>query len=177
VEQRIKALSSPCADGFTLAKGAEHPEASLALLNSIGSKESQEAFNLLKGSIPARIDVGRSKFDAYHQWSNDKLVLGCVAGEAAPAAFRQALNDAVTTFILDKNVDNFAKALVQAAKSRAQRNKLRDRQLMQTGSALAPLKIFRVFRHFARMCCNFVVEPKVGADNPKFSSSQRTDRE
>ena len=27
------------------------------------------------------------------------------------------------------------------------------------------------------MCCNFVVEPKVGLDDRKFSSSQRTDRE
>jgi glucose/mannose transport system substrate-binding protein len=112
------------ADGFTLAKGAPHPEAGLAWLKSIGSKESQEAFNPLKGSIPARTDVDRSKFDAYHQWSmdsfaNDKLVPGCVAGEAAPEAFRQALNDAVTTFIVDKNVDNFANTLAQAAKQSA----------------------------------------------------------
>ena len=28
-----------------------------------------------------------------------------------------------------------------------------------------------------RMCCNFAVEPKVGVDDRKFSSSQRTDRE
>jgi glucose/mannose transport system substrate-binding protein len=52
-------------------------------------------------------------------FANDKLVPGCVAGEAAPAAFKQALNDAVATFIVDKNVDNFANALVQAAKKSA----------------------------------------------------------
>jgi hypothetical protein len=28
-----------------------------------------------------------------------------------------------------------------------------------------------------RMCCNFVVEPKIGVDDRKLSSSQRTDRE
>jgi glucose/mannose transport system substrate-binding protein len=66
--------------------------------------------------------VDRSKFDTYHQWSidsfaNDKLVP--VLGEAAPEAFQQALNAAVTTFIEDKNVDNFANALVQAAKESA----------------------------------------------------------
>jgi glucose/mannose transport system substrate-binding protein len=109
------------ADGFVLAKGAPHKEAALAWLKCIGSKEAQEAFNPLKGSIPARTDVDRSKFDAYHQWSmdsfaNDKLVASCVQGEAAPAAFQQALNDALTTFMVDKNVDNFANALVQAAK-------------------------------------------------------------
>jgi glucose/mannose transport system substrate-binding protein len=109
------------ADGFTLAKGAPHREAALAWLKSIGSKEAQEAFNPLKGSIPARTDVDRSKFDAYHQWSmdsftKDKPVASCVHGEAAPAAFQQALNDAVTAFLVDKNVDNFANALVQAAR-------------------------------------------------------------
>jgi glucose/mannose transport system substrate-binding protein len=109
------------ADGFTLAKGAPHKEAALAWLKSIGSKEAQEAFNPLKGSIPARTDVDRSKFDAYHQWSmdsfaKDKVVGSCVHGEAAPAAFEQALNDAVTTFVVDKNVETFANALVQAAK-------------------------------------------------------------
>jgi glucose/mannose transport system substrate-binding protein len=109
------------ADGFTLAKGAPHKQAALAWLKSIGSKEAQEAFNRLKGSIPARTDVDRSKFDAYHQWSmdsfaKDKPVASCVHGEAAPAAFQQALNDAVSTFVVDKNIDNFANALVEAAR-------------------------------------------------------------
>jgi glucose/mannose transport system substrate-binding protein len=108
------------ADGFTLAKGAPHKEAALAWLRSIGSKEAQEAFNQLKGSIPARTDVDRSKFDGYYQWSmdsfaRDKLVASCVHGEAAPAAFQQALNDAVTAFVVDKNIENFANTLVKAA--------------------------------------------------------------
>jgi len=73
-------------------------------------------------SIPARIDADRSKFDDYHRWSmdsfaNNKLVPA--ADGAAPAGFLQSLNDAVATFILDKNVDNFANALVQAAKGSA----------------------------------------------------------
>ena len=109
------------ADGFTLAKGAPHKEAAIAWLKSIGSKEAQEAFNPLKGSIPARTDVDRSKFDGYHQWSmdsfsKDKLLASCVHGEAAPAAFQQALNDAVTAFVVDKNIDNFANTLVEAVK-------------------------------------------------------------
>ena len=109
------------ADGFTLAKGAPHPEAGLAWLKSIGSKESQEEFNPLKGSIPIRTDVDKSKFGPYHQWSmksfaSDALLPSCVHGEAAPAAFQQALNDAITQFVVDKNVDAFCSALVQAAK-------------------------------------------------------------
>src|SRR5271165_5350354 len=109
------------ADGFTLAKGAPHKEATIAWLKSIGGKEAQEAFNPLKGSIPARTDVDKSKFDGYHRWSmdefaKDRLVASCVHGGAAPAAFQQALNEAVTSFVADKNVENFTTALVQAAK-------------------------------------------------------------
>jgi glucose/mannose transport system substrate-binding protein len=109
------------ADCFTLAKGAPHKEAAIAWLKSIGSKEAQEAFNPLKGSIPARTDVDKSKFDGYHRWSMDEfakdtLVASCVHGGAAPAAFQQSLNEAVTSFVTDKNVENFSAALVQATK-------------------------------------------------------------
>ena len=109
------------ADGFTLAKGAPHKESAIAWLKTIGSKEAQEAFNPLKGSIPARTDVDKSKFDGYHQWSmdefaKDKLLPSCVHGEAAPEAFQKALNDAVSAFVQDKNVETFATALVQEAK-------------------------------------------------------------
>jgi glucose/mannose transport system substrate-binding protein len=44
------------------------------------------------------------------------LLPSCVHGEAAPAAFQQSLNDAITQFVVDKNVDAFCAALVQAAK-------------------------------------------------------------
>jgi len=108
------------ADGFTLAKGAPHKEATIAWLKSIGSKEAQEAFSALKGSIPARTDVDLLKLDGYHQWSvvefaQDKLLPSCVHGEAAPAAFQDALNAAITSFMSDKNAKNFTDTLVQAA--------------------------------------------------------------
>ena len=108
------------ADGFTLAKGAPHKEAAMAWLKSIGSKEAQEVFSPLKGSIPVRTDVDKSKFDGYHQWSmtefaKDKLLPSCVHGEAAPAVFQEALNAAVTAFMSDKNAENFTDALMQAA--------------------------------------------------------------
>jgi glucose/mannose transport system substrate-binding protein len=108
------------ADGFTLAKGAPNKEAAIAWLKSLGSREAQEAFSPLKGSIPARTDVDRSKFDGYHQWSmtefaKDQLLPSCVHGEAAPAAFQEALNTAISSFMSEKNADNFSTALVQAA--------------------------------------------------------------
>ena len=109
------------ADGFPVAKGAPNRENARNWLRVIGSKAAQEAFNPLKGSIPARTDVDRKKFGPYHNWSmdsfgKDKLVPTLVHGAAAPAAFQQVWNDAVTTFVVDKNVDKFAAALVKGAK-------------------------------------------------------------
>ena len=108
-------------DGFPLPKNAPHRQNAISWLKVCGSKEAQEAFSPLKGSIPARTDVDKSKFGIYHNWSmqsfaKDALLPSCVHGEAAPAAFQQALNDAVTTFVVDKNADTFVKALAQAAK-------------------------------------------------------------
>jgi glucose/mannose transport system substrate-binding protein len=110
------------ADGFVMAKNAPNYDNNLLWLKAVGSKEGQEAFNPLKGSIPARTDVDRNKFGPYHNWSmdsfaNDALVPTVVHGSAAPADFQQALNDAVTTFIVDKNVDAFAAALNAAAQA------------------------------------------------------------
>jgi len=110
------------ADGFVMAKNAPNKDNNTLWLKAIGSKEGQEAFNPLKGSIPARTDVDRAKFGPYHNWSmdsfaKDTLVPTVVHGSAAPADFQQALNDAVTTFIVDKNVDAFAAALVKAAQA------------------------------------------------------------
>jgi glucose/mannose transport system substrate-binding protein len=49
-------------------------------------------------------------------FAKDALLPSWEHGEAAPAAFQQALNDAITTFVVDKNADTFVKALAQAAK-------------------------------------------------------------
>jgi glucose/mannose transport system substrate-binding protein len=110
------------ADGFPIGNGSANPENAMNWLKVIGSKEAQEAFNPLKGSICARTDCDRARFGVYHNWSmdsfaNDALVPSVVHGSAAPADFQQALNDAVTIFVVDKNVDAFANALVAAAQS------------------------------------------------------------
>jgi glucose/mannose transport system substrate-binding protein len=110
------------ADGFVMAHNAPNPEANANWLRTIGSKEAQEAFNPLKGSICARTDCDRAKFGPYHNWSmdsfaKDALVPTLVHGSAAAADFQQAFNDAVTSFVVDRNVEAFSKNLVQAAKS------------------------------------------------------------
>ena len=48
------------------------------------------------------------------EFAKDKLLPSLVHGEAAPAAFQEALNAAITAFMSDKNAENFAAALMQA---------------------------------------------------------------
>ena len=74
-------------DSFTLPVGAPHPENAANWLKILGTKEAQEAFNPLKGSIAARTDVNRDIFSPYHQWSMDgfaadALVPSCAHGMA-----------------------------------------------------------------------------------------------
>ena len=110
------------ADGFTLAQGAPHLAEAVAWLEMVGSKEAQEAFNALKGSIPVRTDADKGKFGAYQRWSmasfdHDVVLPSCVHGEAVPAAFQQELTDAISLFVADRNVERFTEALLQAGRA------------------------------------------------------------
>lgn len=114
-------------DGFTLATGAPHRSETLQWLKVLGSKEGQLAFNKIKGSIPVRTDVNPKEFGAYHQWSmnsfaHDDIVPSVFEGEATSPAFQQALNDAVSAFAADRNVDRFVKTMVSAAAENASSN-------------------------------------------------------
>ena len=111
-------------DGFTLATGAPHKSETLQWLKVLGSKEGQLAFNKIKGSIPVRTDVNPKEFGAYHQWSMnsfayDSIVPSVFEGEATSPAFQQALNDAVSAFSADRNIDRFVKTMVGAAAENA----------------------------------------------------------
>jgi glucose/mannose transport system substrate-binding protein len=107
-------------DSFTLPMGAPHAENARNWLAILGSKEAQEAFNPLKGSIAARTDVNRDIFSPYHQWSmdsfaNDALVPTWAHGQASSPAFKQAFYDASTAFVTDKDVDTYISMFVDAA--------------------------------------------------------------
>lgn len=107
-------------DSFTLPVGAPNAENARNWLTILGSKEAQEAFNPLKGSIAARTDVNREIFSPYHQWSmdsfaNDALVPSCAHGQAASPAFQQAFYDASSAFVTDKDVDTYIAMLSDAA--------------------------------------------------------------
>lgn len=53
------------ADSFVLTADAPNAETTKKLLKVIGSVEGQDAFNPIKGSIPARVDSDVAKYDTY----------------------------------------------------------------------------------------------------------------
>jgi glucose/mannose transport system substrate-binding protein len=107
-------------DTFGLPKGVKNPDDVKKFLGVLGSVEGQDAFNPLKGSIPARIDAEVSKYDEYGKAAMDdfkasKLTPSLAHGSAAPEGFLTRVNQAVNIFVTQKDVDQFINALETAA--------------------------------------------------------------
>jgi len=89
---------------FELPNGAPDPDSAIQFLEAVGSKAGQEAFNPIKGSIPARTDVDPSLFD---ELSAKTLADFTAAGEvlvpgyAALTApnFQTPINSALQDFV------------------------------------------------------------------------------
>lgn len=111
-------------DTFGLPAKAPNQAASLEFLKVVGSKEGQLAFNLKKGSIPARTDVPLDAFDAISQktaadFKADTLAPSAAHGSATNEQFVTALNDLLSVFVVEKNVEETQKAMLFAAKDSA----------------------------------------------------------
>ncbi|WP_077624740.1 ABC transporter substrate-binding protein [Sediminibacillus massiliensis] len=107
-------------DTFGLPKGVENPEDVKSFLSVLGSKEGQDAFNPLKGSIPARVDADTSKYDEYGQdamddFNNFNLTPSLAHGSAAAEGFVTKANQAVNIFVTQLDVENFINTLKNAA--------------------------------------------------------------
>jgi len=97
-------------DTFGLPKGAPNPENAKKWLKTIASKEGQDTFNPIKGSIPARLDADKSKYGPYltsamEDFANDALAPSIAHGSAAPEGFITAMNDTINEFITTGDVD------------------------------------------------------------------------
>jgi glucose/mannose transport system substrate-binding protein len=106
-------------DSFGLPKGAPNRDGAIAWLTVCGSKEGQDAFNPIKGSIPARTDGDRSLYDAYLQsamddFASDEIVPSLAHGAAASEGWVTAIGDAMTLFVADLDVDAAQEAMAQA---------------------------------------------------------------
>ena len=109
-------------DCFEHPKNVKHPANSLNWLREVGSKEGQNAFNPLKGSICARTDCDASLFDTYLQsamqdWKTDTIVPSLAHGAAASQGWLQEASDAVTAFVTDGNVGSLQDRLATACKN------------------------------------------------------------
>ncbi|MGO1974853.1 MAG: ABC transporter substrate-binding protein [Propionibacteriaceae bacterium] len=108
------------ADSFTLPKGAENPAGAKDWLNLVGSAEGQEAFNLAKGSIPARTDVPADKFPPYQQsaiesFQNDEIASSIAHGAAVSQAWGSEIGTAMSKFYAGQDSEVLVQDLVAAA--------------------------------------------------------------
>jgi len=110
------------ADSFTLPVGAPHEAAAIDWLTTISSAEGQKAFNIAKGSIPARTDAVASDYPAYQQtalksFGEDTVVSSLAHGAAAPSSWSADLSSAIGKFGADRKSDALIAAMVSAASS------------------------------------------------------------
>jgi glucose/mannose transport system substrate-binding protein len=106
-------------DSFVLAVGAPDEEGAMAWLKIAGSKEGQEAFNPVKGSICARTDCDKNLFGEYLQsamddWSNNIVVGSLTHGVVANDSWKSEIDTALGLFVQDGDLAGFQSALVAA---------------------------------------------------------------
>lgn len=95
-------------DSFGLPKGVKNKANVQNWLKLLGSREGQDAFNPLKGSIAARTDSDLSKYNAYLQsaakdWKSNKIVGSLVHGAVAPESFGSQFGSVMEIYLASKN--------------------------------------------------------------------------
>jgi glucose/mannose transport system substrate-binding protein len=106
-------------DSFGLPKKARDRANVMAWLRVLGSREGQEAFNLLKGSICARTDCVPKLFSPYQQWTmkhwkTDAIVPSVIHGAAASEGWATEYKDAIALFVTSRDTAATQKALQKA---------------------------------------------------------------
>jgi glucose/mannose transport system substrate-binding protein len=106
-------------DSFVLPKGNKNPQGTMDWLTVAASKEGQEAFNPLKGSICARTDCDPSKFSEYSQgamkdWTSNTVVGSLTHGVVAAPAWMTAIDTALKLYLASPH-DEAAAAAFQTA--------------------------------------------------------------
>lgn len=108
------------ADSFTLPVGAPNAEGAKDWLRVIGSADGQKAFNLAKGSIPARTDISSDEFPPYQQWAMDEFSSGTIVssiahGAAVNLSWGTDISTAISQFYGNQDVAGLQAQLVAAA--------------------------------------------------------------
>jgi glucose/mannose transport system substrate-binding protein len=106
-------------DSFVLPVNAPHRDAAIAWLKVAGSQAGQDAFNPVKGSIPARSDGDRSLYGEYllsamDDWASDRVVGSLTHGVVANDSWKSEIDTALGLFLAGHDVAAFQSALVDA---------------------------------------------------------------
>lgn len=112
------------ADSFTLPSGATNEEGAKDWLRLVGSAEGQKAFNLAKGSIPARTDVAPDDFPPYQQsamksFKEDTIVSSIAHGAAVNMAWLSKISTAMSKFYSGRDEAELLSDLSSAAQTYA----------------------------------------------------------
>jgi len=102
-------------DSFGLPRGARNRNATLEWLKLLGSREGQDTFNPLKGSIAARLDSDLSKYNAYSQaaakdWKANTIVGSLAHGAVAPESFASQFGSVMEIYLAGRNAAAAANA-------------------------------------------------------------------
>ena len=106
-------------DSFVLPVDAHNREGAIAWLRVAGSRAGQDAFNPIKGSIPARVDGDRGLYDEYllsamDDWETDVKTGSLAHGTVASDAFKSEIDTALGLFLADRDADALQAGLVSA---------------------------------------------------------------
>jgi glucose/mannose transport system substrate-binding protein len=106
-------------DTFGLPSGARDLEQARNWLRMVGTAEAQDAFNPLKGSVPANGNAGNGDYDAYLQsaiadWRTQTVVPSVAHGAAASESWAAAVTDVMTVFVSRQDVAATQAALREA---------------------------------------------------------------
>jgi glucose/mannose transport system substrate-binding protein len=114
-----KGLFGVNVDTFVRPRAIGDPVNSNRWMALAGSREGQDAFNPLKGSIPARTDSDLSGYDLYQRSAIADLksarYLYPNSASALPEGFNNQVNEALVAFMADRNAPKARAALASAA--------------------------------------------------------------
>jgi glucose/mannose transport system substrate-binding protein len=114
-----RGLYAVSVDSFAQTRGLADPTGSERWLRVVASRDGQDAFNVAKGSIPARIDADAARYDAYQRsaiadFKGARIHYPSIAN-ATHDAFKAALDDVMRQFRADLDVKKAAAATARAA--------------------------------------------------------------
>ncbi len=104
-------------DSFVQPRGIARPLNSTRWLKVAASREGQDAFNVPKGAIPARMDADTTRYDAYQKWSLASFKTAKIYpsfGAALPQIYVRTLEPALEAMVDSGNVRTAAEALSAA---------------------------------------------------------------